>query len=180
MWKNEIDIVILGSMMNGPMHGYQLKQYIQGDYFKHFVSISTGSLYTRLSKFEADGLIEGKREQQDKVPDKKVFSITEAGKRRLVELVVSPISISGVLLSDVNDFIIHALFFDYLSKEQRIGFIMPFYGYVRDQLKHADVTRDSFSSHGITFKDLQVLTFGMGRDVLKDVARYLEDLMEIP
>lgn len=179
MWKNEIDIIILGPLMDGPMHGYQLKQYIQGDYLKHFVYISIGSLYTRLSKFEAEGLIEGKRELQDKVPDKKVYYITEAGKRRLTELVAMPINITGVVFSDLNDFMTHALFFDHISKKQRLSVIKPYYDYIKEQLRHADVSRESFVSHGILFSDLQVLTLGMGNDVLEDIARYLEGLMDM-
>jgi DNA-binding PadR family transcriptional regulator len=166
-------------MMNGPMHGYQLKQTIQGDYLKHFVSVSTGSLYTRLSKFEAEGLVEGKREEQDKVPDKKVYSITQAGKKRLTELMTSPINISSVIFSDLNDFITRALFFDHLSKEERLQVIKPFYAYVQEQMKHADLSHDTFASHGIIFNDLQVFTLRVGGDVLKDVARYLEELMQI-
>jgi len=176
MWKNEIDIVILGLMMEGPMHGYQLKQNIQGDYLKHFVSISTGSLYTRLFKFEAEGLVEGKREQQDKVPDKRVYVITEAGKKRLRELLSTPISMSGVIFSDLNDFITRALFFNNISKERRLEVIKPFYRYVQEQIKHADSSK---SAHGIIVKDLQVLSIRMGGGILREIARYLEELQEI-
>lgn len=177
--KNEIDIVILGLMMDGPVHGYQLKQTIQGDYLKHFVSISTGSLYTRLSKFEVEGLVEGKREQQDKVPDKKVYCITETGKRRLTELMTSPMDISGVLFSDLNDFITRALFFDHIGKEERLKVIKPFYDYVQAQARHSNVSRDSFASHGIIFGELQVQTLRMGGSILQDIARYLEELMKM-
>ena len=179
MRKYEIDIIILGIMMDGPMHGYQLKQYLQGDYFKHFVNISIGSLYTRLSTFEAEGLIEGKREMQDKVPDKKVYCITDAGKKRLAELVATPIDITGVLFLDLNDFMTHALFFDHISKRQRQNVIKPFYDYVKGQLRHADVSSESFASHGIQLSEYQVRTLGLGKDMLEDMARYLEGLMEM-
>ncbi len=179
MRKNEIDIIILGIMMNGPMHGYQLKQYLQGDYFKHFVSISIGSLYTRLSQFESEGLIEGKREIQDKVPDKKVFYITDAGKKYLAELIATPIDITGVLFLDLNDFMTHVLFFDYISKRERQNFIKPFYNYVNDQLRHADVSSESFASHGIHLSKYQVRTLELGKDMLDDMARYLEKLMDM-
>ena len=179
MRKNEIDIIILGIMMNGPMHGYQLKQYLQGDYFKHFVSISIGSLYTRLSQFESEGLIEGKREIQDKVPDKKVYCITDAGKKHLVKLVATPIAITGVIFLDLNDFMTHALFFDHVSKTQRHDVIEPFYEYVKVQLRHADVSSESFTSHDILLSEQQVRTLRIGKNVLDDMAIYLEGLMQI-
>lgn len=179
MRKNEIDIIILGMMMDGPMHGYQLKQYLQGDYFKHFVCISIGSLYTRLSQFEAEGLIEGKREVQDKVPDKKVYFITDAGKKRLTEIVATPIDMTGVLFLDMNDFMTHALFFDHISVSQRRNVIKPFHDYVKDQLRHADVSSESFASHGIRLSKYQVPTLGLGKAMLEDMARYLEGLMEM-
>ena len=179
MRKYEIDIIILGIMMDGPMHGYQLKQYLHGDYFKHFVNISIGSLYTRLSAFEAEGLIEGKREIQEKVPDKKVYCITDAGKKRLAELVATPIDITGVLFLDLNDFMTHALFFDHISKKQRQNVIKPFYDYVKDQQRHADVSSESFASHGIHLNKYQIQTLGLGKYMLDDMARYLEGLMEL-
>jgi DNA-binding PadR family transcriptional regulator len=178
MRKNEIDIIILGMMMDGPMHGYQLKQRLKGDYYKHFVNISIGSLYTRLSQFEAEGLIEGKREMQDKVPDKKVFYVTAAGKKRLAELVATPIDITDVLFLDLNDFLTHVLFFDHISKKQRQNFIKPFYDYVQGQLRHGDVSIESFAPHGIRLSEYQVRTLGLGMDMLEDMAKYLEGLME--
>ncbi len=179
MRKSEIDIIILGMMMDGPIHGYQLKQRLRGDYFKHFVDISIGSLYTRLSRFEEEGLIEGQREVQDKVPDKKVYCITDAGKKRLADLVATPIDITGVLFLDLNDFLTHALFFDHIGKKQRRNVIKPFYDYVKGQLGHADVSSVSFTMHGILLNEHQVRTLGLGKAVLEDIARYIEGLMEM-
>ena len=179
MMKDEIDIIILGLLMSGPMHGYQLKQYVQRDYLKHFICISVGSLYTRLAKFEAEGLIEGKRELQDKVPDRKVYSITDAGKKRLKELVATPITITGVIFSDLNDFMTHALFFDHISEGQRWGVIKPYLDYITGQLKHADASREAYAEHGILLSELQVLTLLVGRDIMVDISKYLDGLADM-
>jgi len=179
MTKDEIDIIILGLLMNGPKHGYQLKQNVQGDYLKHFVSISVGSLYTRLSKFEAEGLIEGKLEPQDKMPDRTVYYITKAGKKRLKELVATPVDISGVLFLDMNSFVTHAIFFDHIGKKERIGVIEPYYSHIQAEIKHAAVSQATSAMHGITFSNLEMHTLGMGKNILEDIARYLEELRDL-
>ena len=89
--KNEIDLVILGILMGAPLHGYMIKQAIEGSYGDRYFKLSNSALYPTLARLEKEGYIEGKRELQETVPDRKVYHITEAGRKKLVELVATPI-----------------------------------------------------------------------------------------
>ncbi len=93
----DMDLIILGVLQGMPMHGYQLRQQIEASFGKRFFNMSNSALYPKLAKLEADGYIQSRREQQEKVPDRKVYEITAAGRQRVHELVVAPIGAAGGL-----------------------------------------------------------------------------------
>lgn len=67
--------------------GYEIKKLTTDGTFQHFVEVSFGSIYPALSKLELEGLVSCKTETQDGKPDRKVYSITNAGKSEFVKLI---------------------------------------------------------------------------------------------
>ena len=90
-----MDLVILGILMGAPLHGYMIKQAIEGNYGDRYFKLSNSALYPALAKLEQDGYIEGKREMQEAVPDRKVYHITDAGRKHMIELVATPVEPSS-------------------------------------------------------------------------------------
>ena len=128
MRKNEIDLMFLGLLMQGPAHGYELKKRIAISFGTQYPNPSDSVLYHRLAQFEKEGLVTGKVEQQQGVPNKKVYSLTEAGFRRVRELVATPIQLSGNLGDAYTDELtIHIVFFKLITKEEKRKVIEPFY-----------------------------------------------------
>jgi DNA-binding PadR family transcriptional regulator len=75
----EVRLAILSLLSEGPKHGYQLMKELQersGGLYR----ASAGSVYPTLQQLEDEGLIEA--EQQE---GKRVYRITEAGRRELAE-----------------------------------------------------------------------------------------------
>ena len=73
--------------------GYEIrKQFAKGP-FAHFQKASLGAIYPALTRAAEEGLVTVTEEAQDGRPDKKVYSLTEAGKaalrRACVRLVLS-------------------------------------------------------------------------------------------
>jgi DNA-binding PadR family transcriptional regulator len=118
-----MDMIILGTLLSGPQHGYQLKQNIEASYGKRYISIGNSTLYPRLARLEAEGCIEGRREEQDKIPDRKVYTITPAGMNRLHDLAATPLK-PGDHPFDVG---LHAVLFRLLTSGERKGVIEPLY-----------------------------------------------------
>ena len=118
-----MDLVILGTLMSGPQHGYQLKQNIEASYGKRYISISNSTLYPRLARLEAEGYIESHRETQEKVPDRKVYQVTTAGMKKLHDLAATPLK-PGDHPFDVG---LHAVLFRLLTSEERKNVIRPLY-----------------------------------------------------
>ncbi len=144
--KNEIDLVILGILMGAPLHGYMIKRAIEGSYGDRYFKLSNSALYPTLARLEKEGYIEGKREPQETVPDRKVYHITEAGKKRTVELAASPIEPSTS--PGMTDFYykVHAVHFGLLTKEERLRVTMPLYEDLKQEHQEALAKREKFYS----------------------------------
>jgi len=73
----------LAVLKAGPASGYEIKKTLETAPYSHFQDTSFGALYPALAKLSEEGLVAGSEQAQDKRPDKKVYSLTEAGRRRL-------------------------------------------------------------------------------------------------
>ena len=153
-----------------PSHGYQLKKNIRetvNPYFK----INNNVLYPTLSKMEKKGLIEGK-EMHGKGINKKVYHITDEGKEHFLEIVAQPTE------PDINnfEFMIKAIFFDYISKEKRLEVIKPLYESKKQELQDTLKKKQKYSEN-LSRIALTVLEHGINE--IKNTIQFLEKLMEL-
>ena len=74
-----IRTLCLGILSFGDATGYEIKKMAEEGLFSHFVEASYGSIYPALTRMTEEGLLTCRSESQDGKPDKKVYSITEAG-----------------------------------------------------------------------------------------------------
>ncbi len=77
----------LGVLAVGEASGYEIKKGIEEGHFSHFIEASYGSIYPALIQLHAEGLLTVRAEEQTGKPDKKVYGITEAGRRALAKAV---------------------------------------------------------------------------------------------
>jgi len=81
---------LLGILMSGPKHGYELHGYMSAR-MNEFWQLSMSQIYALLKRLERDGCIISRQERQENRPAKKIFSLTETGKRRFLSWVQSPV-----------------------------------------------------------------------------------------
>lgn len=74
--------VLLGFLNYGPQTGYELKQAMDSStaYFWH---AKQSQIYTTLKSLEAEGQVVSQVEPQEDRPDRRVYTITEAGRGEL-------------------------------------------------------------------------------------------------
>jgi DNA-binding PadR family transcriptional regulator len=133
----DLELIILGALKDFPAHGYGLKQGIEMSYGSRYFRLSNSTLYRTLAGLESAGYIEGKKVPQENVPDRIIYQITEAGKRRLKELVSTPIRPSPSPGGYDYEFKVHAVYFGLLSKEERDRVTRPLYENAGAELKEA-------------------------------------------
>ncbi len=73
---------ILGLLSLTPMSGYDLLQAADRS-VSRFWPISKSQVYAELARLETVGLIDGTNVPQERLPDKRVFRLTEAGEQAL-------------------------------------------------------------------------------------------------
>lgn len=74
-----VTTICLGMVAHGDWTGYDIKRAFESGSFSHFFEASYGSIYPALAALEADGLVTSRTETQDGRPNRKVYSITDAG-----------------------------------------------------------------------------------------------------
>ena len=84
-----LDYAILGFLNYKPMTGYDLKKFFD-DSVRHFWHADQSQIYRSLSKLKDNGWVEMEVEEQDDRPDRKVHSITSAGKQALLGWISGP------------------------------------------------------------------------------------------
>jgi DNA-binding PadR family transcriptional regulator len=107
--------MLLGFLMSGSMTGYELKKKFSIS-FSFFSALSYGSIYPALKKMEQEGWITLKVEIQDGSPNRKIYTITDAGRKVFLETLQSPFALER----PKNAFIARLFFFAYLTPEERL------------------------------------------------------------
>ena len=77
-----IKLILLGFLNYQPMTGYDLKQMIDSS-TSHFWHAHHSQIYTTLRKMEVDGLVTSVFVKDESAPDRRVYTIIEAGKKAL-------------------------------------------------------------------------------------------------
>jgi DNA-binding PadR family transcriptional regulator len=80
MGKNEIDLMVLGVLLAGPVHVYQIKKRMAASFVYQYpggtyASISDSLVYPRLSRFEKEGFVNCRLEIQSKAQTGKSISL---------------------------------------------------------------------------------------------------------
>ena len=103
-----IRTLCLGILSFKEASGYEIKKEIEEGMFSHFIDASFGSIYPALSQLNSEGLVTVRAEEQTGRPDKKVYSVTEAGRAALAK---------GLLVIPARDKYKSEFLFEMLFKE---------------------------------------------------------------
>jgi len=87
----DVRTICLGILTRGDATGYEIKKLFEEDGYQHFVEASFGSIYPALSRLTEEGLVSVREEAQEKRPDRKVYSITNAGREAFIGALMKPL-----------------------------------------------------------------------------------------
>ena len=87
---NKSQFAILGILGLGPRSGYDIKKLTDVS-TRHFWAENYGSLYPTLKRLEQTGLVTAERQAGDGKPDKKVYTVTDAGREALQGWLEGPV-----------------------------------------------------------------------------------------
>lgn len=136
------DLFVLGELMVGDTHGYQLQERL-----KRAVGpvrqISSGTLYPLLSRLVEHGWISLRLEEQEGGRARKIYKLTEAGRERFFELMASPLDYTSE-----TELVFHFKMsnFPFVTKEVRLASLEQYLNYLQHNLKYVDSVACMISS----------------------------------
>ena len=81
-FKEDIDALILGCLISGPAHGYEISKRIR-NLSQEVLSVAEGKLYPALHSLEQSGDITADWVPQGNKPPRKVYDLTPQGRQTL-------------------------------------------------------------------------------------------------
>jgi len=90
-----LDAAILGFLGECPRTGYDLKTRCFDGPVKDFWNADQAQIYRTLERLQTDQLVSVLRKRQSRKPDRKIYSLTDAGRARLAEWLGSDLSVSA-------------------------------------------------------------------------------------
>jgi DNA-binding PadR family transcriptional regulator len=80
---------ILGLLTDGPLHGYGLKSAYEKQLAPP-TKVNIGQIYKALDTLQQEGQVTGEVIEQSERPDRREYTLTEAGRRELQQWLASP------------------------------------------------------------------------------------------
>ena len=92
-----IDLIVLGMLKRESLSAYDIQKPVEYRNISKWVKISTPSIYKKVIQLEEKGLITSRTEKEGKMPEKAVYSLTDAGneefEKLMLEISCKPINI---------------------------------------------------------------------------------------
>lgn len=92
-----IDLIVLGMLKKESLSAYDIQKLVEYRNISKWVKISTPSIYKKVLQLEEKGLISSHIEKHGKMPEKAVYTLTDAGKEEfeklMIEISCKPINI---------------------------------------------------------------------------------------
>lgn len=111
-----IDLIVLGILKKESLSAYEIQKLVEYRNISRWVKISTPSVYKKVIQLEEKGYIKSSTIKQGKMPEKAVYSLTDAGKKKFEKLTLE---ISGEPIHIFLDFNAVIVNLDSLSPETR-------------------------------------------------------------
>lgn len=83
-----IDLIVLGMLKKESLSAYDIQKLVEYRNISRWVKISTPSIYKKVIQLEEKGFIKGNIVKEGKMPEKAVYSLTDAGEQQLEKLML--------------------------------------------------------------------------------------------
>ncbi|OGP63738.1 MAG: hypothetical protein A2170_08885 [Deltaproteobacteria bacterium RBG_13_53_10] len=102
-----VNLLIMGLLIDRPMSAYEIVRIIETQIIGRLVKVSAPAVYKNIKELHQAGYLEAERKKTGETPDKKVYSVTEAGKPYFLKLMEHYSSSLSNYYSDFNVFLIN-------------------------------------------------------------------------
>lgn len=101
-----IDLIVLGMLKKEALSAYDIQKLVEYRNISKWVKISTPSIYKKVIQLEEKGYISSNIVKEGKMPEKAIYSLTEAGEKQLenlmFEISANPFKSSWILMQSLS------------------------------------------------------------------------------
>ncbi len=166
----DIKTMVLGFLMRGSMTGYELKKRFSLS-FSFFSALSYGSIYPALKRLEQEGLITLKVEIQDGSPNRKVYTITNSGRKFFLENLRTPFTLER----QKSAFLSRLFFFSHLTREERLATASRYLQSIKEMQKTLVAVEPEIRERADEF---QFLSYQFGIRFFDDLTRNVKAVLQ--
>ena len=148
----DVRTICLGILTRGDATGYEIKKLFEDDGYQHFVEASFGSIYPALNRLTDEGYVSVREESQEKRPDRKVYSITPAGRTAFIASLLKPLPEDR----HRSPFVFAMLFADLLPPARVSGMLDTYISQVEEKFSHLNRKNRRQNSGSQAFEVLKV------------------------
>ncbi|MEI9995201.1 MAG: PadR family transcriptional regulator [Rhizomicrobium sp.] len=159
----DVRTICLGILTRCDATGYEIKKLFEDDGYEHFVEASFGSIYPALNRLTDEGYVSVRSEAQEKRPDRKVYSITPAGRSAFIASLLKPLPEDR----HRSPFVFAMLFADMLPASRVTGMLDGYIAQIEQKLAHLKAHDCASQSSGERF------VAGYGRTVYEAILEFL-------
>jgi PadR family transcriptional regulator AphA len=163
----DVKTVCLGMLTDGEASGYDLKKHFESS-FGHFFAAGFGSIYPALASLAEKEQVSCKCVPQDGKPDRKVYSITEAGRKHLLTELDKPNP-----THKIRSEFLATLCFAHLMDADRVQAVLDNrvaeieeYEKLFDEFEHECMKETPNGMH---------FTLGIGRAIMQAMKQYIQE-----
>ncbi len=158
----DVRTICMGILCRGEATGYEIKKVFEEDGFQHFVEASFGSIYPALNRLTEEGLVEVREEAQAKRPDRKVYSITPAGRGAFLAALMRP------LPEDRHRSpFVFAMLFSHLLPQTRVT------GLIDTYMAQCEAKLRQLAEKGAAASESERFVVGMGQAIYRAMLEFL-------
>jgi len=88
--RTPTDYIILGTLFPGEKHGYEIMRFMESA-LDGALRVGTSQLYILLKRMQQEGLLESRAETQYARPSKRIFHVTELGRKTFLSWLETPV-----------------------------------------------------------------------------------------
>ena len=161
----DVRTVCLGVLTLGDATGYEIRKMFEDGPFQYFTEAGFGSIYPALKKLHGEGHVTLREQPQDSRPDKKVYSITPAGREAFTAAIALPPGADKFR----SDFLLAMFFERFLPPDMIADAVDERIAWYWEKLEHMQSCDRSGWGAGPVFVNL------FGQAVYGAAARFLEE-----
>jgi DNA-binding PadR family transcriptional regulator len=161
----DVRTLCLGILSMGEASGYEIKKAFEEGPFGHFIEASYGAIYPALGRLTEEGLVARRAEIHPGRPERKVYSLTRAG-RRAFEAALKATPGPDRFRSE---FLFLLLFAEHMPRDRLHELIEERLADYRGKLAEIERHEDACLPPGLRFVK------GHGRTLYQAAIKYIED-----